>query len=61
MLGELCALTGWHRDYARRALRQVAARRPEGTECGYFHKPYISTRISKRLGEQSPLALIAMQ
>ena len=27
MLNELCALTGWNRDYARRALRSVAARR----------------------------------
>lgn len=26
MLSELCALTGWHRDYARRALREAAAR-----------------------------------
>lgn len=34
MLGELCALTGWHRDYARRALRTVAARPalPRGTK-----------------------------
>jgi hypothetical protein len=26
MLNQLCALTGWHRDYARRALRTVAGR-----------------------------------
>lgn len=28
MLDKLCALTGWHPDYARRALRSVAARPP---------------------------------
>lgn len=28
ILSELCALTGWHRDHARRALRAVAARPP---------------------------------
>lgn len=28
MLSELCALTGWNRDYARRALREAAARPP---------------------------------
>lgn len=28
MLNELCALTGWNRDYARRALRTVAAAPP---------------------------------
>jgi hypothetical protein len=29
MLGELCALTGWHRDHARRALREVASAPPQ--------------------------------
>lgn len=34
MLSELCALTGWNRDYARRALREAAARPvlPRGTK-----------------------------
>ena len=54
MLDELCALTGWTRDHARRALRIAAAGggRPPDSHPGDGFERAVSSAIVVRTGSQ---------